>query len=79
MKNNIDFESALLELENIVNKLEAGNVGLNESIKLYEEGIVLSELCTKMLNDAKQKIEVIKNSNYKENEFDNSLEENNDL
>lgn len=79
MNKNIDFENALSKLENIVNKLETGNIGLNESIKLYQEGIVLSELCTKMLSDAKQKIEVIKNSNYKENEFDNSLEENNDL
>lgn len=79
MKNNIDFESALSKLENIVKTLENGNVGLNDSIKLYEEGIGLTDLCTRMLEDAKQRVEVIKNNNYKENEFDNSLEEDNEL
>jgi len=74
MKNNIDFETALSKLENIVKALENGNVGLNESIKLYEEGIMLSELCTQMLENAKQKVEVIHNSNYKDNEFDGSAE-----
>lgn len=75
MKNNIDFETALSKLENIVKTLENGNVGLNESIKLYEDGIKLTGLCSQMLEEAKQKVEVIRNNNYKENEFDGSLEE----
>ena len=79
MDNNMDFETALQNLENIVKKLESGNVGLNESIKLYEEGIVLSDYCSKMLDEAKQKVEVIKNNNYVENEFDNSLEAKNEF
>ena len=75
MKKNIDFETAIVELENIVKKLETGNVGLNESIDLYEEGIELSNICANMLDNAKQKIDVIKNENYQENEFDTQLEE----
>lgn len=81
MKNNNDFETALSELEQIVKKLESGNTGLNESINLYEKGIELSDLCNKMLENARQKIEVIKNENYKENEYDSSesSEEENEL
>ena len=70
MKKNIDFETAIVELENIVRKLENGNAGLSESIELYEEGIKLSNICVNMLDNAKQRIEVIKNENYQENEFD---------
>lgn len=70
MKNNTDFEKALSELEDIVKKLESGNVGLNESIELYEKGIILSDTCNALLENAKQKVEVIKNENYKDNEFD---------
>lgn len=70
MKKETNFETSLAELEEIVKKLESGNVGLNESIELYEKGIVLSNECTSMLKNAKQKIEVIKNEHYKENEFD---------
>ena len=74
MSEHKDFESALVRLENIVKQLETGNVGLNDSIKLYEEGIALSEFCSKTLEEAKQKIEVIKSSNYIENEFDKTSE-----
>ena len=79
MNDNTDFETALQQLETIVKKLETGNVGLSESIKLYEEGIHLSNFCSKTLEEAKQKVEVIKNSNYLENEFDKLSEENNEF
>ena len=75
MEKNIDFETAIYELESIVKKLETGNVGLNESIELYEDGIELSNICVNMLDNAKRKIEVIRNENYQENEFDTQLEE----
>ena len=45
MKKNIDFETTLSKLEDIVKKLESGNVGLSESLELYEEGISLSKSC----------------------------------
>ena len=79
MKPDLSFEEAMMQLENIVKVLEEGNVGLGESIKLYEEGITLSDMCTKLLNEANQKIEVIKNNNYNESEFDNFQEDNNEL
>lgn len=71
---NVNFETAILELENIVKKLENGSVGLDESIALYEEGIILSNACNDMLKKAKQKIEIIKNDNYIKNELDMKLE-----
>ncbi len=70
MKKEIDFETALKELESIVKKLESGNVGLNESIDLYEKGIGLSDICNNMLDSAKQRVEIIKNENYEVNEFE---------
>ena len=79
MKNNMDFESAMSELENVVKKLESGNASLNESIELYERGIALSTACNSMLDKAKQKIEVIKNENYKENEFEQLAGDNDEL
>ena len=71
---NVNFETAISELENIVKKLENGSVGLDESIALYEEGIILSNACNDMLKKAKQKIEIIKNDNYIKNELDMKLE-----
>ncbi len=70
MKSSIDFETAIQQLEGIVKKLESGNVALTESIELYEKGIELSVLCNNMLENAKQKVEVIKSEHYEANEFE---------
>ena len=56
MSNNTDFEASLLELEKIVEKLEGGEISLDESIKLFEKGMELSNDCRKTLNSARQKI-----------------------
>ena len=53
---NLDFESALKELEKTVALLENGDLSLDESIKLYEKGIELSKECSLKLENAKQKI-----------------------
>ncbi len=50
------YEQAEKRLGEIVLKLEEGAVPLEESMKLYEEGIKLSEFCMEKLNNAKQKI-----------------------
>ncbi len=50
------FEEALKALEDIAKKLEGGECSLEESIKLYEEALTLSQECTKKLNEAKLKI-----------------------
>ena len=56
MSNNTDFEASLLELEKIVEKLEGGETSLDESIKLFEKGMELSNDCRKTLDNARQKI-----------------------
>ncbi len=56
---NLSFEEALKRLEEIVEKLEAGNSSLEESIKLYEEGMILGKSCTTQLNEAKLKLKKI--------------------
>lgn len=70
MKNN-SFEKKIDELNDIVERLENGNASLEESISLYEKGMKLSAECMKILNEAKQKVEFIKNENYIEVDFDN--------
>ncbi len=53
------FEQALAELEQIVQKLEKGELPLEESLRLYEEGIRLSRLCHGKLEEAEGRIEVL--------------------
>ena len=57
------FENNLKELEMIVQKLESGEYGLDESIELYTNGIKLSAECKKQLETARQKIEQISDYN----------------
>ena len=52
MKKDVNFETALKELESIVEKLEKGNLTLDDALKFYEEGIKLSRICTTKLNEA---------------------------
>ena len=59
MKSNITFEEALSKLEKIVHDLESGDATLDESVKLFEEGIMLSDVCSKHLKDARQKVEIL--------------------
>lgn len=51
------FEDALKRLEQIVQKLEEGGLALEESLKLFEEGIEISRFCTKKLSEAEKKVE----------------------
>ena len=53
------FELALQQLEQIVQKLEKGELPLEESLRLYEEGIRLSRLCHSKLEEAEGRIEVL--------------------
>lgn len=50
------FENDIERLEEIVKLLETGNVALDESVSLYEEGLKLAKKCTEELNNAKQKV-----------------------
>jgi len=53
----VDFEKALTELEILVEKLERGDIGLEESLQLFERGIGLTRRCQKALSEAEQKVE----------------------
>ena len=53
------FEKSLEELETIVNRLEQGDLPLEESLALFEEGIKLSRECRERLTSAERKIQVL--------------------
>lgn len=53
------FEAALDRLEEIVEELEKGDVALEQSLKLFEEGIKLSRICTKRLEDAERRVDIL--------------------
>jgi exodeoxyribonuclease VII small subunit len=55
----LNFEAALMELEEIVKSLESGKAPLEESIVAYERGILLKNHCEKKLSEARLKIEKI--------------------
>lgn len=57
-EEKISFEEALQKLEAAVAKLRSGECSLEESIKVYEESVRYYEICSKTLEDAKQKIEI---------------------
>ncbi|MBE0520785.1 MAG: exodeoxyribonuclease VII small subunit [Candidatus Methanoperedenaceae archaeon] len=68
----MNFEEALQELENIVDKLEDGQLSLDESLMLFEKGIKLVNECNTKLNTARQKVEklVEENGNLKSESFE---------
>ena len=53
------FEESMTRLEEIVRTLESGNATLDESLKLYEEGISLVRVCSSKLDDAEKKIKLL--------------------
>ena len=53
------FESALSELEQIVQSLEAGDLPLEKSLALFEQGVRLSRECQRRLDDAERKVEIL--------------------
>lgn len=57
----LTFEEALKQLESSADKLRKDGVTLEEAMKSYEEGIRYYKQCSEILNDAKQKIEIISN------------------
>ena len=58
-KKAITFEAAMERLEEITRLLESGAEGLDESLKLYEEGVSLIRLCTQKLESAEQSVKVL--------------------
>lgn len=54
-----DFEAALAELEAIVQRLEQGEIPLEESLRQYERGVALTRSCQQALQQAEEKIRVL--------------------
>lgn len=54
-----EFETALQELEHIVERLEQGELSLEDSLKDFERGILLTRTCQQALKDAEQKVQIL--------------------
>lgn len=54
-----DFESALAELEALVEKMEQGDLSLDESLQQFERGVQLTRSCQQALKDAEQKVRIL--------------------
>ena len=59
MKKNISFEEALASLEEIVKKMEYGELTLDESISSFEEAIKLVKICNEKIESAEQKVRIL--------------------
>lgn len=62
------YESAIKKLEEIIDTLEGGNIPLEKSMELFEEGTKLTAFCSKCLNEAEQKITQLSSLEEKEND-----------
>jgi len=74
---DIPFEQALEELEKLVDDMEQGELPLDDMIKSFERGTILSKLCRKKLSNLEKKIEVLvkdKGEDSEWQEFDDSSE-----
>jgi exodeoxyribonuclease VII small subunit len=59
-----NFESSLEELERIVRDLEQGELTLEKSLELFEQGVKLSRECQERLNQAERRIEILMRDNH---------------
>ncbi|MGD8977161.1 MAG: exodeoxyribonuclease VII small subunit [Gammaproteobacteria bacterium] len=55
----IDFESAIAELESLVATMEEGDLPLEEALKQFERGVTLTRQCQQALEQAEQKVEIL--------------------
>ena len=53
------FETALKKLEEVVKKLEGGDLSLDDSLKAFEEGVKQAAFCSKKLNEAEKRVELL--------------------
>jgi exodeoxyribonuclease VII small subunit len=63
-----DFEKSLAELEQIVDRMEQGELSLDESLKQFERGVALTRSCQTALQQAEQKVEILLRKNGVESE-----------
>jgi len=58
-QQDLSFEQALDGLTTMVEKLESGKLSLEDSVKAFEEGVILTRQCEKLLDDAEQRLNVL--------------------
>jgi len=58
-----DFEKALSELENLVSKLESGELSLDQSLEYFKRGVELTRHCQSVLDQAQQTVELLTQQN----------------
>ncbi|ABQ26364.1 exodeoxyribonuclease VII small subunit [Geotalea uraniireducens] len=66
------FETALKKLEEVVKKLEGGELPLEDSLKAFEEGVKQAAFCSKKLNEAEKRVELLlkqKDGSFAREEF----------
>lgn len=63
MGKELNFEELMTKLEDITNKLEKEQLSLDESVKLFEDGMKISKECNSKLEDAEKKITILINEN----------------
>ena len=67
MTDKFNFNKGLLQLEEIINKMESGELSLEDSLKYFEEGVKIHRQCHTALTDAEQRISVLSDrDNYSE-------------
>ena len=59
MPKATSFEKSVQELDSIVEKIESGELNLEQSLELFERGVKLTRECRKILDDAEKKIEIL--------------------
>jgi len=72
-KTKLSFESAMVELEELVTKIETGNLSLEDSLKEFENGIKLSRVCQSALKDAENRVKIL-TDNDEELDFNVDIE-----
>ncbi len=78
MAEKIDFEKLFKELEEIVEKMESGDLTLQESLELFEKGMKISKILKKELDSIEHKVEILlkdESGNIRKEEFDREIEE----
>ncbi|GAA6133158.1 exodeoxyribonuclease VII small subunit [Halopseudomonas sabulinigri] len=75
-KTTVDFEQSLGELQQLVERLESGELSLEESLSAFEQGVVLTRDCQQALSQAEQKVQqlVEKNGELSTEPFDGAAE-----
>jgi exodeoxyribonuclease VII small subunit len=62
-KDSTDFETSMVELESLVERMEQGDTKLDDALKDFETGIALTRSCRQSLSDAEQKVQILLEQN----------------